>query len=247
MARILIKKPESSKDSLKQYLVRDTSKDYHMEFGFIKKDDLAKPDGTIVTSNTGKEFSLFTPTFMDLYSKVTRGPQMIPLKDIGTILTLCGLGKESIVVEGGAGSGGLSCVLAHVCKEVYSYDINEKHLSIVEKNKKNLNLQNLTLKHQDMTKQIDETNVDAVIIDLPSPWLALEQVTKAVKVGGYIVSYSPNVSQVMEFCKQLTPNLVKIKTIEIIEREWIVDDLIVHPKSRDSIHSGFLTIVRRIT
>jgi len=249
MAKILIKIPDrESKDQVKKYLVKDVSKDFHTEFGFIAKEDLNKPAGTIIKSNTGKEFTTFDATFLDLYKKVKRGPQMIPLKEVGTIIAHCGLGKESIVVEGGSGSGGLACMLANICKEVISYDTKEEHTEIVEKNKQLLNLTNLTLKTQDMTKNIDETNVDAVFLDLPSPWLALQQAIKAVKIGGFIVNYSPNISQVSEFNKQAkeTNQLIITQTLEILEREWTINNLIVHPQSRQVIHSGFLTFTRRI-
>ncbi|HLC85517.1 MAG TPA: methyltransferase domain-containing protein [Candidatus Nanoarchaeia archaeon] len=247
MPRILIKKPLPNEELI-QYFVKDTTKDYHCEFGFFKVEELAKPDGSIVKSNTGTEFVIFSPGFTDLYQKVTRGPQMIPPKDLGPIVIYCGLGKESKIVEGGAGSGGISCTLAHICKEVTSYDINQQHLNIVEKNKNLLGLTNLTLKLQDITKQIDERDVDAVILDLPSPWLAIDQALKAAKIGGFIVSYSPNISQVMEFSKQIDErkDAIRLMTLEVVERDWRVDNLIVHPRSKTSIHSGFLTFVRRI-
>ena len=222
MPRILIKKPLPNEELI-QYFVKDTTKDYHCEFGFFKVEELAKPDGSIVKSNTGTE-------------------------DLGPIVIYCGLGKESKIVEGGAGSGGISCTLAHICKEVTSYDINQQHLNIVEKNKNLLGLTNLTLKLQDITKQIDERDVDAVILDLPSPWLAIDQALKAAKIGGFIVSYSPNISQVMEFSKQIDErkDAIRLMTLEVVERDWRVDNLIVHPRSKTSIHSGFLTFVRRI-
>lgn len=250
MARMLCKIPEESdrKGQVYLYLVKEDSKDFHCEFGIITKEDLAKPDGTVVTTNTGKEMTVFSPNTMDWYRKVKRGPQMIPLKEIGSIIAHCGLGKDSIVVEGGAGSGGISCSLARICKEVISYDISEKHLQIVEHNKKLLHLDNLTLKLQNMTKKIDETDVDTTIIDLPSPWEALETTINATKVGGFIVSYSPNISQVNTFIDEAKKrgDTILMKTLEIVEREWAVEGRISHPISRQIIHSGFLVFLRRI-
>ncbi|MEM4756197.1 MAG: tRNA methyltransferase, partial [Candidatus Woesearchaeota archaeon] len=99
MKRILISKTG------KRYVVADCSHDYHCSDGFILARDLQKPPGSIVFTNTGVSFVLLEPTFLDLYSKIKRKAQTIPLKDLGMILAYTGVGKESTVVEAGTGSG----------------------------------------------------------------------------------------------------------------------------------------------
>ena len=56
----------------KQYFIRDTSQDFHTQFGFVAKRDLKKKSGS-VKSQTGKEFFIFDPLFIDNYKKIKRG------------------------------------------------------------------------------------------------------------------------------------------------------------------------------
>ena len=160
--------------------IKDTSKDYHTKYGFIKKEDFKKSK---VVTNTGKELSLLDPSFIDLYKKIKRAPQIIPLKDIGSIITFTGINKNSIVIDAGAGSGGLSCFLANLVKKVYTYDIRDDFIEVVKINKQNLKLNNLTIKKQDIYESIPEKNVDLITLDVPEPWLVLKNASKSLKKG----------------------------------------------------------------
>ena len=44
--------------------------------------DLKAKTGSKISSNTKKEFTIFNPYFIDLYRKIKRDAQIIPLKDI---------------------------------------------------------------------------------------------------------------------------------------------------------------------
>jgi tRNA A58 N-methylase Trm61 len=57
------------------------------------------------------------PDIMDCYSRIKRGAQIIPLKDVGHIIAETGLNPKSRVVDAGAGSGGLCCIMANIAKE----------------------------------------------------------------------------------------------------------------------------------
>jgi tRNA A58 N-methylase Trm61 len=41
-------------------------------------------------------------------------------------------------------------------------------------------------------------------------------------------------------------NYVHTKSVEIIERDWKISGQVVRPRSLSNIHSGFITIVRKI-
>jgi len=241
----MVKKILMNKDG-KKYLVKDAKKDLHTEFGYFKKQDLKKKGN--VKTNMGTEFSIFDANFMDVYRRIKRGAQIIPLKDIGLILTETGIGKKSKVVDAGSGSGAVSCFIANLVKEVFTYEIREDFFKIVEHNIKLLGLKNINLKLQDIYKKIDEEDVDLVLLDLPEPWLAIKNAEKALKVGGFLVSYSPTLPQVMDFVEKVRENkkFSYIKTAEITERNWDVDGRKVRPKSQAIGHSGFLTFSRKI-
>ncbi|HLC64720.1 MAG TPA: rRNA adenine N-6-methyltransferase family protein [Candidatus Nanoarchaeia archaeon] len=230
-----------------KFFVKDDTKDYHTKFGYIKAKDLKKA-GIEVETNLGKKFAVIQPSFVDFYEKIKRGPQIIPLKDIGSIIAETGINKTSKVVDAGTGSGALALMLAYLAKEVTSYEIREDFYRIALSNKEFIGLKNLKLKNKDVYLGIEEKNVDVVTLDLPEPWKAIAPAQEALKVGGFLVSYSPTIPQVMDFVSALkqNPAFVCLKTIEILEREWEADERKVRPMSQQIGHSGFLTFVRRI-
>ncbi len=257
MPKILIRKgkkefiPELDREmttvKAMQYFVEDLNKDFHTAHGVISKKDLQK-NGEIVKSSMGKEFIIFDANFSDKYKKLRKLPQTIPSKDIGLIIAETGVNKESKIVEAGLGSGALACALANISKEVTSYEIREDHIEVAQRNINDLELKNVTVKNKSIYDGIDEKNVDLIVFDLPEPWKAIEHASKALKIGGFLVSYSPTVPQVMDFVSELSKKdeLIVVKTVEIVERLWEVEGRKVRPKSVSIGHSGFLTFVRKV-
>ena len=156
--------------------------------------------------------------------------------------------KEAAIVDAGSGSGALACFLANFVKEVITYEIRGDFIKIVKDNINFLNLKNVKIKKKDIYDKIAEKDVDLIILDLPEPWKALKNTEKALKPGAFLVSYSPTIPQVMDFVDKVreNKNFAYIKTSEIIEREWDVEDRKVRPRSQAIGHSGFITFVRRI-
>lgn len=236
----------------RKFYVRSLDEDFHTQYGFVGKAALAKAKaGGAVKTNTGKEFFVMEPSFMDLYGRIKRAPQIIPRKDIAAIIAETGIGKSSSIVDAGTGSGALALFLANIAKKVVTYEIREDFAKVAEENVKLLQMKNITVKKKDVYNGIDEKNVDVVTLDLPEPWKAIEPAAKALKVGGFIVSYSPTTPQVNDFIAAAAAaknnSLIHVKTIEIIEREWEFDQRIIRPKSQPIGHSGFLTFVRKIS
>ncbi len=231
----------------KQYYVNESA-DFHTIYGIIKKQDLEKKDGSILKTSQDKEFTIITAEFIDKFKRIKKLAQTIPLKDIGIIIAETGINKNSIIVDAGTGSGALACFLANICKQIASYDINEKHQEIAKQNICELGIKNIELKNKDFYKQADEKDVDAVILDLPEPWKAINTAEKILKIGGFLVNYSPQITQTQELVNELSKkdSFIVIKVIELIERQWKIEGKIVRPKSSQAIHSGFLTFARRV-
>lgn len=257
MKRVLVKKARKAYvedldrdvivDKSAVYFVEDSSKDFSTKDGTIKKEDLQKTSGQ-VASSTGKTFSIFPQSFIDEYRGTKKLAQTISRKDIGFIITETGLGKDSIVGEAGTGSAGLSCYLAPLVKKIHSFDSNAKHLETAKKNIARLRLENIEIREQDVYKDIPCAGCDVFILDLPEPWRAIEHAMKAVKVGGFIINYSPQILQVerlMEKAETMDALLV-IKTVELIERPWKVKKNIARPASQMLNHTAFLTVLRKI-
>jgi tRNA (adenine57-N1/adenine58-N1)-methyltransferase len=231
----------------KRFYVRNLEEDFHTQYGFIKAKELKKSEGRVKT-NTGKELAIFNPSFIDAYRKIKRDAQIIPLKDIGLIIAETGIGKESKVVDAGAGSGALACLLAHLVKEATTYEIREDFINLVKANIELLGLKNLKIRKRSIYEGIIEKDVDLVVLDVPEPWKAIDAAKKALKAGGFLVSYSPSVPQTMDFVNAINKDesFVHIKTSEVIEREWEVNERKVRPKSKGIGHSGLLSFCRRI-
>ncbi|MFH0805438.1 MAG: methyltransferase domain-containing protein [Patescibacteria group bacterium] len=239
MAKVLISKYD-------KFLIKDQDNDFHTKYGYFKKEDLKKSSKVI--SNTKKEFTVFDPYFIDLYKKIKRGAQIVPLKDIGLIVAETGVNNKSKVVDAGAGSGALCCFLANIVKEVTTYEIREDFIKIVKHNIDFLNLKNIAIKNKNIYDGIDEKNIDLVLLDLPEPWKAIESAKKALKIGGFLVSYSPTIPQTADFVNEINndKDFVHVKTSEILEREWEIDGRKVRPRSQQIGHSGFISFIRKI-
>ncbi len=233
----------------KEYTVHDTSKDFSTTYGVIAKKDLKKKDGSKIQTSMHKEFIILTPGFSDTFRRLKKTPQAIMLKDAGIIAAETGIGKESTVLDAGTGSGWLSCYLAHICKKVVTYDINQEFQDVAKKNADILGLTNISFKKGSVYEKISEKNMDVIILDLPEPWRALPHAVNAIKIGGWLVSYSPSVPQVQSFCNTARAHeeILLGKTIEIVERSWKVEGDAVHPKSISIGHTAFITFCRKIT
>ncbi len=225
------------------------NEDCHSQFGVIKKEDIMQAaDGAKLSTNTGTEMFLYTPLFRDLYSRIKRGAQIIPLKDIAAIVAETGIGKESRIVDAGAGTGALCCFLAHLAREVTTYEIREDFIPLVQSNIDFLQLKNIMIKNKDIYSGIDETEIDAITLDVPEPWKVLPHAAHALKAGGFLASYSPSITQSADLVNALLddPKFAHIKTFEIIEREWEIKGRKVRPETAAVGHSGFISIARKL-
>src|SRR5271157_4350233 len=137
------------------------------------------------------------------YRRLKRGPQVILPKDIGIIIAYSGVGKNSVCVDAGTGSGWLAVTLARICKHVTSYDVREDFMKIADRNMRAEGLDNLTLKLGDVTKKIDEKDVDLVTLDLPGSDKAVKNAYKSLKQNGCICGYLPHMEQVKSFVSKL--------------------------------------------
>jgi tRNA (adenine57-N1/adenine58-N1)-methyltransferase catalytic subunit len=234
----------------KKFYVKDLGANMHTQFGFITFNDMQKAkDGEILKTNTGEEMAIFTPGFMDMYEKIKRQAQIIPLKDVGSIIAETGMSPDWKILDAGSGSGALACFMAHLASKgkVHTYDIREDHAAICQKNIELFGLKNIVCKVHDVYKGFPQKDADLVTLDLPEPWIAVNHAKDALKIGGFLVSYSPSVPQMADFVNSLPKGVTHIKTIEIIEREWEVSGRKVRPVTAAIGHSGFLTFARRVS
>lgn len=229
----------------KKYLVKKPSNDFHCKEGLIKAEELQKEQ---VTTNTGVVFSCFDATFRDLYEHLKRTAQIILPKEIAAVIAHTGIGKESVVADAGAGSGGMSLFLAHVCKHVHSFDVKDAHIETVKKNIDLLDIDNVTLTKHDVTEGFPVEDLDLVVLDLLDINAAVDSAIPALKRGGFLVCYSPHITQVQQTLLHTTDKkeLVHVSSFETIEREWVIDEKRARPSYNVLGHTGFISIFRRV-
>ena len=220
--------------------------DLHTEYGLVKEEDIKTKSN--MKSHKEKDFIAIPASFLDNLEKMKRGPQVMTAKDIGEIITRTGMNKDSKVLEIGAGSGVLILFMARIAKQIVSYEIREDHVKVVEKNLKDFEITNVELKNLDASIEIKEKDFDIATIDIMEPWTVINNAENSLRSGGYIVSYSPSITQVENLVKSANdnPNLIVLKTLETIERPWDIKGRIVHPEFRIMGHTAFLTFIRKI-
>jgi len=236
----------------KTYMVKvETGKTFHTHKGFIKFDDLiSKEYGSTVQSSLGIEFVVLKPLLRDFIMKSARQTQITYPKDIALIVMFSGIGPGSRVVEAGTGTGALTTALAYYVKpegKVYSYEIREEFSKTAEKNLKRAGLiEFVELKNKDVTAGIDENDVDAVILDLATPWLVIPHAYNTLKPCGTLVSFSPTIDQVVKTVEALRENcFVDIETVECLMRGMQTERGKTRPQTLMTGHTGYITFARK--
>jgi tRNA (adenine57-N1/adenine58-N1)-methyltransferase len=234
------------------YLVTvEKGRSLHTHKGYVQHDALiGKQYGTHVTSNTGTEFIALRPALRDYIFKTQRKTQIMYPKDIALIVMFSGIGPGSKIVEAGTGTGALTTALAHYVKptgKVYSYEIRPEFIETAQKNLERAELTKyVEIKNKDVTQGIDETNIDAVVLDLATPWLVVPYAYSTLKGSGAIVSFSPTIDQVVKTTEALQENgFVDIQTIECLMRGMQVERGKTRPETQMTAHTGYITYARK--
>ncbi len=227
-----------------QWDLPNADRDFHCQYGTIHKSQLVPGALTI----NGTEFLILPAQFADRAKSIKRKAQIITRKDVGAIAGHCGLTKDSIVVESGAGSGGSTVLFAALVKHVHSYEIEQESVSLVRENLAKLGLSNATITHADFYDEnvVPAHEADLVLLDLPEPWRAYASALKTATIGGYIVAYTPSIIQAQHFVNALPKSISHERTIEVIERPWKIRGDAVRPDSDGIGHTAFLTFCRRV-
>lgn len=219
-----------------------SSGDFHSLYGTIKESDIKNG---VIKSHIGKEFICFDASFVDKLEKIKRGPAVTHLKDIGLIISNTGISRESKIVDAGSGSGVLCSFLSLVSDNVASYESNPEFFKIAEQNIKFLNVK-VNLKSKDITLGIDEKDLDLITLDLMEPWLVLEHSYHSLKSGSFLVCYLPNITQVSKLINESKKfNFIIYKISEVLEREWIIEELKARPKNQMLGHTAFIVFLRK--
>ncbi len=234
------------------YLVKvEQGKSFHTHKGYVHLEDLIGKDyGTRLKSSMETEFVALKPTIRDYIFKTLRKTQITYPKDIALIVMFSGVGPGSLVVEAGTGTGALTSALAFYAKpsgHVYSYEVRSEFIETALRNLKRAGLaEYVEVRNKDIVEGIDESEVDAVILDMATPWLVVAHAYSALKGGGALVSFSPTVDQVVKTVEALEENgFVNVETVECLVRRMQVARGKTRPETLMTAHTGYITSARK--
>ncbi len=210
---------------------------------------IGKSFGYKIKTHIGKEFITVKPTLLDIFEKsLTRGAQVILPKDAGMILAYTGIQNDSTVVDAGSGTGYLALFLANYLErgKVITYEKDRRFIKLSKNNFKISGFKNIKLRNSDVTKGINENNVDLVTLDLQDANKVIKHAYKSLKFGGWIVVYSPTIEHLVKILKEIKG--VKFSNMRIIEnivREWQSEHT-TRPKTMGLMHTGWITFARKM-
>jgi len=237
----------------KTWLVRVENAPYSSHLGTVDMmDAVGKEEGEFLETNKGVKLFLLRPTMEDYIFKMKRQTQIIYPKDLGAIIIYGDLQPGITILESGVGSGSLCLALLRVVGErgwVISVEKREEFAALATENIKKFygySPPNHDIVVADIQNVCLKLSADRIILDLPEPWGAIGKVTQSLKMGGLLVSLSPNVGQVQLTHRELRTNgYINIQTFELLKRDWMVDDLRARPVDRMVAHTGFITVAKK--
>lgn len=236
----------------KSWILRvEKGKKFHTHKGIVDLDEaIGKPFGTELKTTMGLPIRLMPTDYLDYLERASRKTQVIYPKDIAMITLLANVRPGSRVVECGTGSGSLTSYLAtHVQPNgtVYTYEYREDFQKVARKNLERIGvLANVQMKLKDINEGIDEKEVDAVILDMATPWQIIGMAHDSLRIGGRLVSFSPTINQVEKTVEELrSKGFLAVKAIELIMRTYKVKTNETRPDMVMVGHTGYIVSGRK--
>jgi tRNA (adenine57-N1/adenine58-N1)-methyltransferase len=221
--------------------------------GVLRHGDLIGiPWGSEVQSHLGKMFFIVQPTLRDLLLHIRRQSQIVFPKDIGYILLRLAVAEGMRVIEAGTGSGAMTTALAWAVGrdgQVFSYDRRADMIELARKNLARVGLESrVVFRHRDIEEGFEDTNVDALFLDLPNPQDYLVSVRASLRSGGAFAAILPTTNQVSALLRALGDHhfgLVQVCELSLRFYKRIPERL--RPEDRMVAHTGYLVFGRPLS
>lgn len=192
---------------LVQPLVVTPGKEINNRFGFYRHDDLVGvPYGSKVGSRNGKGFIHVLRPTPELWTlALPHRTQILYLADIAFVTSWLNIKPGSKVIEAGTGSGSFSHSVARTVGptgHLWSYEFHEARATKAREEFSRHGMDaTVTLTHRNVCKDGFTVSdvVDAVFLDLPAPWDAVDHAKKALRKDRVtrICCFSPCMEQVL--------------------------------------------------
>ena len=206
-------------------------------------------DGSELTI-AGKKFTVFRPGTLELMGSLDRGAQIITPKDAASVLFNCDVKSGDVILEVGAGSGGLTTALTGAVApngKVHTVEFKEENALRAQKNLKRTGLDKFWSYQIGDAREVKvDITADALIMDMPDPENALDNLLPCLRPGGRICAYIPNTNQLELVVNALRErNFSDVFAIEIIQRGMEVHRGGVRPSYEMLGHTGYLAFGRK--
>ena len=199
----------------------------------------------------GVEFTIATHVWHDAMGGLTRGPQIIAPEASVQIAHLAGIAPGSNVVEGGTGSGSATIALASLVGDtghVHTYDRNAGSSALARSNAEGVEMGHRITFHACDVSECDVEDADALVLDLPEPWVLLDTAQRVLRPGGFLIAYVPTTTQAERMMRATPAGFGTPRCHETIHREWVLSKAGegIRPTFKGPAHTGFLVAMRRI-
>ena len=207
------------------------------KFGHFKHADIVgKTFGSkLFNTNNGKGYIYALAPTPELWAgAITTRTQIVNELDSSVCTFYLDLYPGCKVVESGTGSGCMSLSIIRAVLptgHLYTYEYNPVRAAKVVEEFRDLGVaQYATVQCRDVCgcdsegggfSGVEDQSIDAVFLDLPQPWLAIDHAAKVLKRGKILCSYSPCIEQVVKTCETLrSARFHSIYMVEVRQRPF---------------------------
>jgi tRNA (adenine57-N1/adenine58-N1)-methyltransferase len=235
-------------------IVLEHGKEFHTHRGALAHDALiGLPDGSVVVSAGGTAYLALRPLLADYVLSMPRGAQVIYPKDAAQIVAMADIFPGAKVMEAGVGSGALTCSLLRAVGssgELHSYELRDDFAAIARKNVEAFfgGPHPAWHLHSGDVAQAEGTGFDRIVLDMLTPWEALDTVERALIPGGVFIGYVATTPQLSELVEALRERggWTEPRAWESLVRDWHAEGLAVRPDHRMIAHTAFLVSARKL-
>ena len=224
-----------------------STKDGNLTFS----DLVGKEYGSPVYTHLAAKYFIFKPTVTDFLRFIKRKTQVLYAKDLGFIILRLNIRSGMRVIECGSGSGSATTAFAFSLFPdgiLYSYEARDEFMKLAYDNLKRVNLESIVkFKNKDIEEEsFDETDVDAVFLDVKYPERCIDKAYASLKSGGNICIFVPTTNQVVNVLTKLEQsNFFMTEVVEIMLRNYKAVPERLRPDDTMIAHTGFLIFSRK--
>jgi tRNA (adenine57-N1/adenine58-N1)-methyltransferase len=241
-----------SEDGKRFYAQLRPGQRQHTHQGIIDHDQIiGQALGRKIESTTGHTYVVVEPSLSELMKAINRNTQIIYPKEAGRIIFKMNIYAGRRVIEAGSGSGGLTLALARFVAptgRVYSYEARAEMLRNAQANLQKAGLADFVeFKQHNIAYGFDQSEVDALFLDVRQPEKYLAQAKAALKPSGFFGAIVPTTNQISELLIALKANdFGGLEVEETFLRRYKAIPGRLRPEDVMVGHTGYLVFARNI-